>query len=202
MILYGIIPREERKFKMIEELVTLFQEAPRLVIGNAIGIVSIVFAFLSYQAKTAKKLLLLQTGLVLSVVVSYAVLGAWSGMALNVVCLIRNISYTVDRVRLFHTKVWPWILAVAMGCMGAFSWQGPVSLLVIAALMINTVFLSLNDNNKLRASLLFTCTLVILYDLFVQAYLPIVMEAVSMVSAAIGLIRFRNCKNTLGEQNS
>jgi len=168
---------------------------PRLVIGNFVGLISTIFAFLSYQAKTAKKLLALQNGIVLTMIASYAILGAWSGMALVSMCLFRNISYREDtKVRLFRHKAWPYVLAVLLGGVGACSWQGPISLFAIVALMINTVFLSLGDNRKLRFSILLTSSMIIVYDFVFRAYLPMLMESVAIVSSAIALVRYRDEK--------
>ena len=178
---------------MLNELIQFVKDNPRLILGNAVGLVSAVFCFLSYQAKTPKKLLMLQCCATVATIISYAILGAWSGMALNVVCLFRNFTYTerAKRVSLFASKAWGTIMAVILGCIGALSWQGPISLFVIIPLMINTVILSLGDNRKLRISILFTSTLVIVYNLFFRSYFSVLMEATAIVSSVIGLIRYR-----------
>ena len=82
---------------------------------------------------------------------------------------------------------------------GALSWQGPVSLLIILALAINTYILSLGKPQILRYSLLLTCAMIIVYNAFVGAYGSITNECVAIVSAVVGIIRFRKCKKTAAQ---
>lgn len=174
----------------ITAITDFIKENPRLVLGNAVGFISAVFGFISYQAKTPKKLLVLQCCVSASAVVSYAILGAWSGMALNIVCLLRNFTYAAKNVELFNKKIWPYAMAVVIGGIGAASWQGAISLLVIVPLMINTVVLGWADNTKLRISILITSSVIIIYNLYFQAYFSTLMELMAIISSAIGLIRF------------
>jgi hypothetical protein len=74
--------------------------------------------------------------------------------------------------------------------LGAISWQGYVSLLIIVALALNTVFMSVGDPQLLRKSVVFTSSLVLIYNCFVFSLGGIANEGVSIVSSIIGIIRF------------
>ena len=176
---------------MLTEIKNFIVENPRLFFGNLVGFISAIFSFLSYQAKTPKKLLTLQYCVSGAAAVSFAILGAWSGMAMNIVCLIRNYTFDIRNRKPFSSPSWPYIIAVITGAVGALSWQGPISLLIIIPIMINTVVLSLADNTKLRLSILFTSSVIIIYDLYSKAYFSAITETVTITSAAIGLIRYR-----------
>ena len=63
------------------------------LIGQIFGIVAPIITFISYQVNSKKKLLILQTAATLSTCISYMFLGASSGFALNIVCIIRNIAF-------------------------------------------------------------------------------------------------------------
>ena len=78
-----------------------------------------------------------------------------------------------------------------MAVVGAFSWQGPISLLIIIALIINTFFLSLGNPQKLRYSILFTSTMVIIYNAYVFTIGGLMNETIAIISSIIGIIRFR-----------
>ena len=73
--------------------------------------------------------------------------------------------------------------------LGAISWQGVISLLVIVALALNTFFISLGNPQILRYSILFTSTLVIIYNIYMLVIGSILNEAIAIVSSAIGIIR-------------
>lgn len=169
---------------------------PLWVAAQIFGVVSFILTFISFQTESPKKLILIQTGSTCANMLTYLCLGAMPGVALNVVCVLRNLIYFNREKKIFSYKFWPWLLAGIMGVLGLLSWDGPISLLVISALMVNTVILSLRNNRILRISILFTSTEVIIYNLFVGSYSGCISEAVAVISSAIGLIRFRKNKTS------
>ena len=163
---------------------------PQMIIGQILGITATLIAFISYQCREQKKLLLLQTFSTACNCLSYLFLGASSGFVLNIVCMVRNVVYYIFRSNAKVSTISGWLLAAVIGVLGAFSWQGPVSLLIIVALAANTVFMSMRNPQLLRISILFTCSLILLYNVFVFSIGGILNEGVSIVSAAIGIVRF------------
>lgn len=160
-------------------------------IGQVLGFLAPILMFVSYQTKSPKKLLMIQNAGVVSIIIHYLLIGASSGFLLNVACLIRNFVYYYNNVKLFKHPFCPYVLALLIGGLGALSWQGPVSLLIILALMANTVFMSLNNNQILRISVIFTCSMILTYNFFVHSYAGMLNEGISMVSAIIGIYRYR-----------
>lgn len=166
-----------------------------IVLGQIASIIAVIFSFLSYQAKTPKKLLFLHTSSIVALLIGYFLIGATSGGVLNVICLLRNIVYYNRSKKPFSHPCVPYVFAALLAIFGAFSWQGPISLCIIIALMINTVALSLGDNQKLRKSILLTSTLVLIYNIFVFSIGGILNESVVLASAIIGLVRFRKAND-------
>ena len=160
-------------------------------IGQGFGFLAMFLTFLSYQAKSHKKLLCVQTASTLSVMVSYFLLGKLTGALTNFVCVIRNfVFFTYDK-KGKSSVLWTAVLTVMIGAAGALSWQNAASLLVIAALMINTVMLSLKNNQALRVSILFTSGMVLAYNLISRVWGGVCSEALAILSSAIALIRYR-----------
>ena len=60
------------------------------ILGQIIGILATVITALSYQMNTKKSLLLTQSLATACTCISYLFLGASSGFALTIVCLVRN----------------------------------------------------------------------------------------------------------------
>lgn len=162
-----------------------------LLIGQIMGWVAALMTFISYQCKEQKKLLAVQTLSSLSICISYLLLGAWSGMLLNVVCILRNFIIYRKDLKIFSYGFWPYALAAVMGIMGAVSWQGPMSLLVIVALMVNTLFLYFPNVQNLRKSILVTSTMVLIYNAYFSVWGGVVNEMVAISSAVIGICRYR-----------
>ena len=164
------------------------------IIGQALGILATVITIISYQMNTKRSLLLVQTAATACTCLAYLFLGAASGFALNVVCIIRNVVFYFQKDSGKAHTLTALTLALAMVVLGILSWQGPVSLLIITALAANTVFLSFGNPQLLRKSILGTSTLVLLYNIFVFSLGGIANEALSIVSSLVGILRFRQEK--------
>ena len=165
-----------------------------LMIGQIFGILATLITALSYQTNTKKSLLLVQSAATLLMALSHLMLGASSGFALNVVCLARNFCYYFQKEGSKPIYISTSIFVVIMAVLGAVSWQGPISLFMIIGLIINTVFLSLGDAQKLRYSILVTSPMVLIYNVYVFAIGGVLNEILAICSSVIGLMRFRKAK--------
>ncbi|MBE6650081.1 MAG: YgjV family protein [Ruminococcaceae bacterium] len=166
-----------------------------MTIGQIFGYLAALMMFLSYQTKTPKKLIMVQSISVVCIITHYLLIGATSGFMLNIVCLCRNFVYFFDdKVKFFKHPLCAYLMAAVMGAVGALSWQGPVSLLIIVALMVNTVFMSFNNNQLLRASVIVTSSMILLYNFFMTSYGGMINESIGIISSIIGLYRYRGQK--------
>jgi hypothetical protein len=164
----------------------------KIIIGQAFGILATVICLISYQMNTKKSLLIVQTAGTACTCISYFFLGATSGFVLNIVCIVRNfVFYFVGGKKSLYASL---VFAVATCVVGAFSWEGFISLLIIIPLAVNTVCLSLGRPQLLRYSILFTSTSIMIYNIFVFSIGGTINEALTVISAFIGILRFRTGK--------
>ena len=70
------------------------------------------------------------------------------------------------------------------------TWQAWYSIFVLLGIAINTFCVGVCNSQNLRKSLLVTCPLVLIYDVFTMALSGIVFEVVGIISALIGIIRY------------
>lgn len=161
------------------------------ILGQIIGILATLITALSYQMNTKKSLLLTQSLATACTCISYLFLGASSGFALNIVCLVRNGCFYYLKEGKTPIYISTAILATAMVVLGALSWQGPISLLMIIALAVNTVFLSLGKPQILRYSILLTSSMILIYNIYVFTIGGMLNESIAIFSSLIGIIRFR-----------
>ena len=161
------------------------------IYGQIIGIIATAITALSYQANTKKRLLLIQSVAIVFTCISYLLLGASSGFALNIVCFVRNVCFYYQKEGQRPIYVSTSIVVLVMAILGAFSWQGAISLLIIAALILNTFFLSLGKPQILRYSILLTSTMVLIYNIYVFSIGGMINESMAICSSLIGIIRFR-----------
>ena len=162
-----------------------------MLIGQGLGVVAVILGFITYQMKSPKVLLIINMITCGVFCLHYLLIGAISGFVMNGMCMIRNVVYTNRDKKIFASPVWPFVFAVIMLIAGLVTWQDWNSLLMVSALVINTLALSLKNAQHIRFSLLLTCPLVMIYDVLLNSYGGIAFEAMSIVSAIIGIIRFR-----------
>ena len=160
---------------------------PQLIFGQILGFAATAATILSYQANTPRKLMINQCFATVFTCISYLLLGADSGFVLNIVCLVRNVSFAFLKPQSTPMKIAAPLLSLAMLVFGIFSWQGPISLLIMLGLAINTFFLSLGKPQVLRYSILLTCTMVLIYNVAVFSMGGILNEAFAVISALMTL---------------
>ena len=171
------------------------------IIGQILGIIAPIITFVSYQVNSKNKLLILQTVATIATCLSYLFLGASSGFALNIVCIIRNIAFFFQDSKSKTNMISAIILAAVMGGLGFLSWEGPISLLVIIALAANTIFMSFGDAQILRKSVICTSSMILIYNFCIPnpTIGGIINESVAIVASIIGIVTFINMKK--GQNN-
>ena len=162
-----------------------------MLIGQALGIVAVILGVITYQMRSQKALLVVNMITCAVFCAHYLLIGAISGFALNAVGFVRNIVYTNRDKKLFASPVWPYVFGAVMLLAGILTWQDWRSVLMVCALVINSLALSLKNPQHIRFSLLITCPLVLIYDLLLHSYGGMVYEGMSIVSSVIGIVRFR-----------
>lgn len=160
------------------------------IIGHILGFIAIGLFFVSYQIFDKRRLVLTQTMATALLCLQYLLIGAYSGFALNVVCIIRNALYYFRDKKENKGLILPILLAGVMLAVSVFSWEGYHSLLIISGLVINTVCMGVFNAQNLRKSVLLTCVLVLIYNIFEGSYSGMISESVSWTSALIGVIRY------------
>ncbi|MBE6727471.1 MAG: YgjV family protein [Ruminococcaceae bacterium] len=165
------------------------------IIAQILGIAGVIVYFFAFQAKTYKKLMIIQTITATIFCVHYLLLNATSALALNIVIILRNIVYYNNDKKFFSCKLFPFIFAAIMVGISVFSWEDYYSLYIIAGLALNTLFTSLPNSQTIRKSILITSPLVFVYNIFVFSIGGMINEAIAVISSIIGIIRYKKSKN-------
>ena len=160
------------------------------IFAHSLGIAAMLILISSLQIHDKKKLVIMQTAGVICFSLHYFLIGAYSGAALNLICAIRNLLYYRRTARGENGVLIPIIFAVLIIIASVFSWDGYHSLFIISGLVINTLGLGLLGTQNFRKSLLVSCPLVLIYNIFEFSIGGIINEALSIISATIGIIRY------------
>jgi len=165
---------------------------PITLLGHALGFISVALFFYSYQRTQKSKIMVIQTVATALSCVQYLLIGALSGFALNVVCIIRNFVFFYREKNNKTDLAAPIAFAVAMAIVSIFSWEGIHSLLITLGLVVNTVCMGVFDAKNFRKTILISSSLILFYNIFALSYSGILSESISLVSVVIGIIRYRN----------
>lgn len=161
------------------------------LVGQGFGIIAIILGFVSYQLKTKRQLLLMQSGVALMFCLHYFFIGAYSGMVVNVLNIARNIVYDVRTSKGMKTKGVPIAFVALQAVLCLLAWDDWYSVFILVGICINTYCMSLADPQTVRKSILVTSPLVLIYDLYSASIGGTVYETVALVSAVIGIWRNR-----------
>ena len=123
---------------------------PIFIIGQIFGIIAIVLGFLSYQMKDQRKLMILLGCTALVFTIHYLMIGAMTGMALNIVVLVRCIVYYFRNKKGSNEKISPIIFAVILVAIGIFTWEDWYSVFILLGLAISTLCMALPSAQKIR----------------------------------------------------
>lgn len=159
-------------------------------IGHILGFISVGLFCYSYQRTKKDKLLIIQTAATALSCVQYLLIGAFSGFALNVVCIIRNFIYFQRDKKQRADWMTPVILSVCMAVVSIFSWEGAHSLFITLGLVVNTICMGMFGAQNFRKTILISSTLILAYNVFAHSYSGMLSESISLISVIIGIVRF------------
>lgn len=166
------------------------------IIGQIFGIIAIILGFVSYQMKTQKQLLICQTAVSLVFCVHYLLIGATTGMAMNVVNVIRNFVYYRRNLKGDKSMLWPIVFTVILGVIGILTWNAWYSVFVFLGLIINSLCMAFSDPQNVRKSILVTSPMVLIYDAFTLSIGGFIYESVAIISSVIGILRNKKSSET------
>lgn len=165
------------------------------IVGQVLGFVAVALAILSYQMKTQRRLLFLKLGNAVVNAVHYLFIGAISGMALNLVSPVKYFVYLKRNSKGSNDKAIPILFTLITSVVGIITWTEWYSVFVFFGMVIHAFCMAFSDPQKVRISLLFTSPMVIVYNVFAMSISGVVYETVAILSAAIGIVRYRKKKN-------
>ena len=93
------------------------------------------------------------------------------------------------------------ILAAGIAVASFFSWEGMHSLLITVGLVFNTVCMGMCNQKTFRKTILVSSTCILIYNVFAHSYSGMLSESISLISAMIGIFRYRSTKASESKEN-
>lgn len=160
------------------------------IITQIIGIAAMFFSVFSFQMNKHKHIMLMQILATSLFGLQYFLLGAYTGMAVDIVATVRGIIFYNRDKKWAQNKLWIVLFALTFIISGIFTWQGTASLLVIVAMILNTFSFSFTNPKLVRSTILVSSPLMLIYNIITGSIGGIINEICVEISSVIGLVRY------------
>lgn len=157
-----------------------------------------LFAMLTYNVRKRKTILLFNMIAATSVLVGFALLGAYSGMAMSIITIIRTIIFLIDdkmngQSKEMMKKDWIIFFIVSTMCLvcAVFTYEKWWSMISIFATILYSYSVCQKNMFVYRVVGIPTSVAWIIYNAYVKSIVGVVLETALLFVEIIGVIRFR-----------
>ena len=168
---------------------------PTYIISQIFTIIMYILLGITFYVKERKAVLILNFIATISIAIAYILLGAWTGLAMSIVVIIRNIIFLLDekkngkRENINKTDIVILVVLYAISLISAvFTYEALLSLLSVAATMLNTYSVWQKDIKIYKLLGSPTSMLWILYNIYIISVFGIILESVLLICSVTGYI--------------
>lgn len=165
------------------------------ILSQIFTILTYIFLALTYYSKNRKKLLILSFLSIIANIIAYILLSAWSGVAMCIIALLRNIIFLVDenkngkRETINQIDIIILIILYIISTISAvFTYEGVFSLLSVFAAMLYTFSVWQKKTKLYKLLGIPVETLWLLYNIYVGSIFGIILEAILLICSIIGYL--------------
>jgi len=166
-----------------------------VILSNIFGLLGIASTVVIYQQKS-------RIGLLVSKLVSdviwffqYALIGAWSGAAISIIAIIRELIFINRQKKWARSPFWLVLFLVLSGISGVVTWKNIYSIFpcIASALAVIGFWIGKPKLSRFLSYPISGCMLT--YAISHTAYMAIINELLTIVSSIVGNIRHDFKKN-------
>lgn len=157
--------------------------------AQIIGFLGLVCCMTAYQMKTQKKIVTVQIVSCTFFTVHFLMLGAYTGALMNFIAAIRSVVFA-NKDKKWGKSNW-WIAFFSLVCIIAviFSWEGVISLLPMAGMVLTTISWGIEKANLVRLISLPSSPLWIIYNLLSGSMAGVLTEMLVIISIVTAMVR-------------
>lgn len=160
------------------------------ILAQAFGVLALLLMMLSYQLKSRRKLLILQMVSNSCFVIHYYMIGAYAGAVMSLANVARSFVFSQNDKKWGQSRIWLYVFIVVSLVGGIVTWNGPLTILVIAATLVLTVALYSTNQKFMRMMFLLPPLLYISYNLANKSIGGIGSDVFCLISAIVAIYRF------------
>ena len=172
------------------------------ILSQVFIILNYVFLVITYQLRNKKKILLFNIAAQSSAGLSYICLGAYTGLAMALVSIFRNIVFIVNEEKngvtekVTTNEIFMLLVIYALTIvLSVVTFNGLLSLMSVFATMLYTYSVWQKDTKIYKILGIPVSLAWITYNIYIKSIFGIILEFILMISAVIGLIREKKIKS-------
>ena len=156
-----------------------------------IGGIAMLLLFITYQINDRKKILLCQVAISICWIIHYTMLGAVSGLIINLICFARNLLfYQRDRRKWISSSAVPVAVCLLEIIMTLVVWKNIADLFALIGAPLQTAALWMKNPRRIRLIMISASPLWIVYDCMNGSYVGIATEILVMTSIIVSIVRY------------
>ena len=159
------------------------------IIAQIFGVIALIFLGLSFRINRKKNILKYQNFANLAYSLQYITLGAYSGLLMYLMCIVRNFWYSRYKNGEVPKIVLIIILIIMLG-LSILSYNKIYSLIPIFGIGINTYGLWQKKLKVTRRCQLIAASSVTIYNLIVSAYAGAIATFIEVILTLVAIYRF------------
>ena len=160
------------------------------ILAQAVGFIALLFFIISFQLNTHKGIMFCQTAAMSLFTIHFYLIGAPTGAAMNAIAVVRGIVFYHRDKKWASGRIWPILFCAAFILFGLITWQGPLSLLSIVTMLINTYSFAATDPTVTRVTILFAVPFSLIYNIICLSIPGILNDSLAFFSTIVGIFRF------------
>lgn len=164
-----------------------FLQSP--LFAQAIGFIGTIIIVIGMQQKKYGRIVLCKISNELISAIHYLLLGGYTGMIINFASCVTNGVYWYRNTKGKSTLVFQILFGAMFVVLGALSWHGPISILVVAAKLISSVSLGINNPRVIRILNLISNPCWLVYNIYMGSIAGIISDILVISSVVIAVVR-------------
>lgn len=161
----------------------------KFIIAQIFGAFALIILIISFLKNNKEKLLKYQIFSSLLYAIQYVFLEAYPGALMNIACMLRNWifkRYNEKRPPIF----WLLFVIALMIVFSIFTFKGFISLLPMLAVILYSIALWVGSLKVIRVIEIISCSLYIIYNIYVYAYIGLIATIIELIGAIVALYKF------------
>jgi hypothetical protein len=158
--------------------------------AQIIGFIALTMALTSFQQNTHRRILFFQSAGSLIFSIHFFMLGAYTGMILNIISLIRNIVFYNKSKKWATSILWLYFFTALFVLAIFYTYEGIISVFPLLGCIIFTASFWITNPALIRRISWLSSPMWIIYNVFKNSWAGVITEVFALLSIVIAMLRF------------